>query len=301
MDPFMHEILQQPNDDTHVWRYIKPQWIDSFLEGNIFFSPLSLFEDYYESITPLHYFILKFLKTSVALNFDLSKPLKDLEDNEQILETILMNLGIYNIEKKISMLTGIKDSKEFKKIIMNNIHNLNDFVRPHIEFQNRHYASCWFVGDHIESSLMWSSYSQKGGGIAVRLRFLDFRKAIQKFFRELNKVNTGIKGVYAGLVKYMNYNDGETWISEINKRVPLPFFKQHFYKQENEFRIIVEENEKKDFTPFQSLNKVFTEDIRFRIILHPSAGPDELREIKSKVQGNKLLRVSLSGMDFNIR
>src|SRR4051812_3481354 len=111
-------MIEQPNDEQYLWRYIKPERVQSLLDGNIYFATLIDFHDHYEAITPLHYFLHRFLKRSIGLDFDLSRSIKEIESYETVLGTLLMWVGIYDMEKKLSMLTGLTDHDELSKKIM---------------------------------------------------------------------------------------------------------------------------------------------------------------------------------------
>lgn len=52
---FCHPKLLQPNDEEYLWRFIKPEYVNSFLEGELYFAQLFEFDDYYESITPIYH------------------------------------------------------------------------------------------------------------------------------------------------------------------------------------------------------------------------------------------------------
>lgn len=300
MNPFRHQILNQPTEDQYLWRYIKADRIQSFLDGEIYFSPLHDFDDFYESIEPLHYFIHSFAKRALHLKFDLSKQLNELPDSESVLGNMLMWVALYDIEKKISMITGITDEKELTKKIMEYGENMSQFIKPHLEFHRQHYSSCWFVGDCFESALMWTAYS-KPGGVAVRIKFSDFKTSIQKYFENQFAdpfLSTGIQEIFAGLITYKDYNDATEWFKDIKAGIPRPFFKQHFYRQENEFRILIKRQDNFSDSDFNRLHQI-VDGIQTDIILHPTATPDDLQKMKSKVADKKHLRIRLSDMDFN--
>ncbi len=291
----------QPQADQYLWRYIKPERIDSFLKGEIYFSPLFDFDDYHESIEPLHYWTYTFVKRALRYNFDLSKALNELDNSESVMGNMLMWLALYDMEKKFTMLTGITDRKIISAKLFDCCENMSQFIPPHSEYKQLHYSSCWFVGDHVESALMWASYSQPGG-IAVRIKFSDFKNAVVKYYDNLFSdpfIISGIEDIFAGLVIYKDYNDGENWLKDINAGVPRPFFKQHFYKQENEFRIVIKRLEGYSNTDFKRLHNIISEETHCDIILHPASLPSDLFNMKSKMANSRTRRLSLSEMDFN--
>jgi hypothetical protein len=302
MDPFRHNFLKQPNDDQYLWRYIKPERIQSFIDGDLYFSPLTAFDDFYESITPLHYYLISFLKRSVSKKFDLSKHISELSDIESFAGQVFMWLNIHDIQKKLTRITGITDEKKLKDTLFNYCENLGQFLKPHTENQEKHCASCWFVGDHVESALMWACYSQPGG-IAVNIRFADFKNMVQKSFSDLN-VNLssfGIKDTYSGLIEYKDYNYHEDWLNSIDSGVPLPFFKQHFFKQENEYRLVLHRESSNSNQNSKNLIKVIDDISKFHIILHPTSNHLDLDRLKKRIINKNLIRIDLSEMDIKTK
>src|ERR1043165_3364267 len=104
-------MLRLPSPKTYLWRYIKPNRIESFLNGDLHFSPLLAFEDLQEAITPRHSYILNFMKSHAAVPFDLKKPLNE-QNKETMVGTILMWMNIYVLEKKFLLTEGITDRDE---------------------------------------------------------------------------------------------------------------------------------------------------------------------------------------------
>lgn len=295
----MHiEKYKEPNDEEYLWRYIKPQYVDSFLSGDIYFAMLSQFEDSFEAIEPLHYFVYQFLNRGLGQQFDFSKPMKELSSSEEVMGTLLMSIGIYDLEKKLSRITGKTDRSELSALVKHHVENMNDFIQPQFNFQSKHYASCWFVGDHIESALMWSAYSEPNG-IAVRIKYKDFKDLIENYFSDTKKSTLGIEECYAGLIDYCDYNDPDDWLAKIEKKENPIFFKQQFYKDEREFRFVIKRYENFPLEVFNQKHKIFEDNSKFNIILHPTSGPDDIGKFQSKLKGDLRFRVSMSEMSLN--
>lgn len=294
----MHiEKYKEPKEEEYLWRYIKPQYIDSFLNGDIYFAMLSQFNDSFEAIDPTHYFVYQFLNRGLGKQFDFSKPMKEIDSSEEFMGTLLMSIGIYDLEKKLSRITGITERSELSALVQHHVENMNDFVQPQFDFQCKHYASCWFVGDHIESALMWSAYSEPNG-IAIRIKYKDFKELTEEYFNEIQKSTLGIEQCYAGLIDYCDYNDPDDWLAKIENEENPIFFKQQFFKDEREFRFVIKRYEKFPREAFNQKHKMFKDNSKFNIILHPASGPDEITKFQSKLTENLRFRVSMSEMSF---
>ena len=292
------EKYNQPNDDDYLWRYIKPQFVDSFLRGDIYFAMLSQFSDSFEGITPTHYFMYQFLSRGLGHKFDFSKPIKELNNDEEKIGTLLMFLGIYDLEKKLSRITGITDKSELSALVKHHVENMNDFVKPQLDFQSKHYSSCWFVGDYIESALMWSAYSEPNG-IAIRIKYSDFKDAIETYFEKHTKATIGIEECQSGLITYADFNDSDDWLAQLEQGRNPVFYKQRFYKEEKEFRFVLKRYESYPFEAFTQKHKIFHENSKFQIILHPSSGPDEMEKIRAKFPEDLKYRIEMSEMSFS--
>jgi hypothetical protein len=259
-------------------------------------SPLASFEDYYEAITPLHYCVLSFLKRSASRDFDLSIPISEVPNTETFIGNIFMWLNLHHTNKVLSRLTGISNEKLLRDKLFYYCENPKILSAPHFETQNCHYASCWFVGDSVESALMWASYSQPGG-IAVRIRYLDFKAIVEKYFTiNRDALNSeGVTNLYSGLIEYIDYNDQKKWSELLATGLPLPFFKQHFYKQENEFRLmLVKSNTQQHFT---NLIKLIDDISKFTIILHPCSTHLDLLKVKGMIPNPTYVHINLSEME----
>ncbi|MBT1702298.1 hypothetical protein [Chryseosolibacter indicus] len=291
-----HSFLKQPKDEDYLWRYIKPERIRDFLDGNIYFSPLASFDDYYEAISPLHYCVLSFLKRSAPRNFDLSIPISEVPDIETFIGNIFMWMNLYHTNKVLSHLTGVTDEKLLREKLFHYCENPKIFSQPRFEIQSSHCASCWFVGDSVESALMWASYSQPGG-IAVRIRYSDFKAIVQNYFttNSYSLASQGVTNVYSGLIEYVDFDDQEKWSQLSDTGVPLAFFKQHFYKQENEYRLMIVKKDAQQ--PFNNLIRLIDDITKFTIILHPSSTHLDLLKVKGMIPNPTYVHISLSRME----
>lgn len=294
----MHiEKHKEPKDDDYLWRYIKPQYIESFLNGDLYFAMLSQFKDSFEAIEPTHYFVYQFLNRGLGRQFDFSKPIKELNSSEEIMGTLFMSMGIYDLEKKLSRITGITERSELSALVQHHVENMNDFVKPQLDFQSKHYASCWFVGDHIESALMWSAYSEPNG-IAVCIKYSDFKDAVESYFESNKKTTLGIEECCCGLIDYCDYNDPNDWLAKLESGENPVLFKQQFYKDEKEFRFVLKRYDDFPQELFTQKHKIFEDNLKFKIILHPTSGPDEIGKFQSKLKGDLKFRVRMSEMSL---
>ncbi len=299
MKPFTLDIEQysEPNGEEYLWRYIKPQYVDSFLNGDIYFAMLNQFNDNFEAIDPVHYFIYHFLNYGIGKQFDFSKRITEIETSEELRDRLLMSISIYDLEKKISRITGITKKSELEELIKFHIKNINDLAQSQFDFQYKHYASCWFVGDHIESALMWSSYSEPNG-IAVRIKYKDFKKITETYFKETQEKIFGIEKCYAGLITYCDYNDPNDWLAKIENGGNLIFFKQQFYKDEREYRFVLKRYDGLPREMFNQKHQIFKDISKFDVLLHPASLPDEITRIQAKLPGSLKCRVSMSEMSL---
>lgn len=109
-----------------------------------------------------------------------------------------------------------------KNKILNTPEKYNDAVQ---EMRKKSFASCWYHS-MSESSLMWKGYTENGKGIAIQSNVSNI---IEKFR------DNELKGYYG----FINYNPTRFSL-ELN--FEWNFYKNVKYKNENEFRFLVEDN-----------------------------------------------------------
>jgi len=77
------------------------------------------------------------------------------------------------------------------------VHGQHPLIKETIKSLPRHHAiNCWHMNEH-ESAAMWKLYTKSNEGIAVQSTYKKFRGAI-----------IDIKGVFVGIVKYIDYTTG---------------------------------------------------------------------------------------------
>jgi hypothetical protein len=280
---FDNNILEQPNDDEFLYRFIKPERIDSLLKGEIYFAQLFEYEDYYEAITPIHHLIIQ------ARNriYDLEFP--NWENNSlditEFAKRSRFSTELLILYKQLNAITKISDENKLIDYLNRKIIEFEVIQKEHINRQRSILCNCWFIGDlGEESALMWNSYSIKGG-LAIRIRFKEFKFLLENYFyNNKQKVDPieNVKTIKAGKVIYRRFNMENDWISDIEKGIPLSFFKHSSYKNENEYRIIIETDEVghngKSLNVFHSLSWEW-----FDVILHPSSTRLEMNAFKKLV------------------
>jgi len=279
--------IEQPQDDDYLWRYFKSfDRLKSFLSGKIFLAPLSSYEDYFESITPTHFYLHQFINNLQILQANSDSRSFSPFDFKNIFEKFQLNW----ITESLGRLWNIYDQEKIRQIIKEQLQNLPNIIENHILLQQRTYASCWFVSNNIEEDfLMWKSYS-KVGGFAIKIKYSEFKNILNHSLElEDNKhfLDTShTKLIKGGIIRYHNFMHGGDWIEGI-KSVPLPFFKHSSYKNEKEFRLCVEQ-----ITPSNELNKVTFYDSmlwdKCEIILHPSTTITEYEKYKALLKKHKL-------------
>lgn len=273
---FDNKILEQPNDYDYLWRFIKPSRIETLLKGEIYFPSLFQYDDYLESISPLHHFLISIYKR--LSRYDIVKWSK----SKSKMENYFARMEMANIEIQLKTILEIDDTTSIWKHLIDNIENIKNIEKEHLLNQQRTFASCWFIGDKSESALMWSSYSESKG-IAIRIRFDKFKKLIESYFNNHIKVPPDIIGnIYAGKVKYHDFSRYAEWMLDWKLGRPLAFFKHKSFSQENEYRILIDLTKvNKEFNKsHQIINHTFFDDINF--ILHPSSNYNDLEQFRKK-------------------
>jgi hypothetical protein len=191
------------------------------------------------------------------------------------------------------------NTKDASLIINKYLDNPDLLHEPHINTLTSFYSSCWFIGGFEESALMWTSYS-KAGGIAVRIKFSDFKNILIKHFHTKDDVSESVLKIHSGMINYVDYDaDFQEWNDKILARVPLPFFKQHYYKQESEYRVLIEKNPVLADIFFNRIHLVFKDLQEYDIILHPASWLDELNKIKEIIPKDKRVKVNFSRLRFS--
>ncbi len=293
MDIFENK-LSQPSDDKYLWRYFKnKEHINNFLNGNIYFSKLTQFEDYYEAITPLHSIFLNYTKRSMTWLPFKEEPWESVKTNS--LQDNLPFLMVSNEFKLLKMNLYHLHNKKYTDVEVSNLiaefsANYEQINADHRKKQSKTYTNCWFIGDYEESALMWRSYSAPEG-IAVCIPFKEFKEVMNRFFTYWSEKYTF--RVTAGSVKYSQFYNSEEWYEEVKSGVPLAFFKHSSYKSENEYRIVVESDEV-DFD--QNMN-IFVLFNHFHVILHPSSLFSDMEHFRKKKRG---LLVRFSDLSYNV-
>jgi hypothetical protein len=288
---FPLNFLKEPNEHDYVWRYMSIEKLSSFLKGELYLSPLNDFDDYYEGITPTHFYLLQFLNYLALLE---NKKYNSKEE------------GIRSLFSNIKFLPEILNLKQLQSRIANHwklgeIDNLHDLIAEQLEnyhiieqnheiFQKNNFCSCWFVTNNIEESyLMWKSYCNKHG-VVIRIRYKDFKKLINDSLSyDANshfKDPSITESFNVGLINYQDYKLSNAWSDEISKEKSPVFFKHYSYKNENELRVHVKKNDKTTlfnniftFASFQLYGK-------FDIIINPWANFLEYYTIENMIKDN---------------
>ena len=92
--------------------------------------------------------------------------------------------------------------------------------------------SCWHMRSH-ESSLMWGKYAENGKGVLITSTIRKLKSALGEY-----KITSAYQpeNIYMGVVKYINYSEQQMEDSSCLGRF---FYKRHYFKDENEFRIAI--------------------------------------------------------------
>lgn len=289
---FDNKILEQPKDYEFLWRFIKPSRIDALLNGEIYFPSLFQYNDYLESISPLHHFLISIRKRFSEYNF------KEWSKSNIRIEKFFTKMELANIEFHMKSILENNDPIKNLEVFYESLKNIEKIEKEHQLNQENIFTSCWFIGDKSESALMWSSYSEPKG-IAIRIRFDKFKELIQSYFSNpMNTSNELLKNIYAGKVKYQDFSKYVEWMSELKSGRPLAFFKHKSFNQENEYRILVDLTKmnlgfKKSH---KIINPIFFEDIVF--ILHPSSNHNDLEHFRKRFSLPSSQVILLSNLTF---
>lgn len=292
---FENPNLEQPSKYEYLWKFIKKDRIQSFLNGELYFSQLFEYDDYFESITPLHHALLSF--NNIIRNHEHFPKIKHTIGLKSLFQRSIFNNEIASVIKQIKRITGNDSTSAAFEILIEAIGNWEKIEKEHNSLQKKFLCNCWFIGDIDESALMWNCYSDKGG-IAVKIPFYFFKNSMENYFKSKKEFDPdeNIKTVTAGKVIYSKYSYNESWNTEIEKGTPLHFFKHSSYSNENEYRIVIEvsdiNNIKKIHYPFQLSTH------QFEIILHPSATNDDKQFIKNMYSHPESLNISFSELSF---
>ncbi|MCF8465463.1 MAG: hypothetical protein K9G41_11515 [Flavobacteriales bacterium] len=270
--------LKQPEKYQYLWRYIKPTRIDDFVNGKLFFPTLRDFEDYYEGITPLHLFILSYIRQMMTLDLDVQHektPIFQFPTGDMITAHFSDRILL----RQLRLLTDINEEEKIREIVKETVDKHSEMHAKHRQYQSETRCSCWFVGGEEESALMWKTYSEEGG-IAVRIRadnFIGKFETLSKVGKDM-KIDLGIDRIYFGLVEYHHYQLDEDWIHRFKNGVPLAFFKHNSFKYENEFRLIYHasgENLIQEISPFGLLTD-------FTVVLHPNTSAEQMLNLSNQ-------------------
>jgi hypothetical protein len=263
-------FLERPNNNDYLWKFFRSfERLEDFMNGKIFLSSLASFDDYYESITPLHFNILQFINNLKILDYNKGLEKKFFPDFRNIVQIIEVN----KIENNLFKIWELKNKVDLSKKIMDSIKALPEIFKKHDYYQIRVYASCWIINNSYEEDyLMWKSYSAPGG-FAIKINYKHFSNILKsalsypenKHFYD-QKIT---KSLHLGKVIYHNFLFEDKWIDDVKRNIPLSFLKHSSYKHENEFRICAEfYNSTSELNKINFLNLSLFGDVE--IILHPS-------------------------------
>jgi len=283
LDIFSKSILDQPNKNDYLWRYIKAEHVESSLKGSLYFSQLSKFDDYFETISPLHYILLRLVRK--AQNTQVTNTSINIRTISEYLQISKQRYESLHLKNQIREIIGSDDETLISKVLQESLNSISDIAQKHWINQETTLCSCWFIGDRNESANMWNNYSNHGG-IAIRIHFKNFMRLIDTYFesRLEHESLSGFNSIIGGKIKYRNFHEDVTWLAEVKNLSPLAFFKHISYSHENEYRLVVDGvTSTKQFPqshqPFTGLGLT-----SFDIILHPTATYEDELKLKHNFQ-----------------
>lgn len=189
-----------PPDDSILYRYVTiDKLIDFLLEARISLVKLNLFEDKLEGVNLQH----------LKLNYESDKIAEQMKKETNSFEFLGLNI---NPTKR------------------------NELRRKRENFQDKNYASCWYVNNH-ESVAMWQLYS-KPDSVAIRIPFKALINELSN--SNFNLPNYNYEKLTYGCVDYHQFNDFENLCKIDLKNDIQGFIKDSSFGHEQEFRIIVE-------------------------------------------------------------
>ncbi len=297
---FETPALKEPEAHEILWRFIRPCHVKSFLEGGLYFAQLTQFNDFYEAITPMHYLLISMAKRSI--NWKCERAKSGIESFLNQFKNLWTALDWNLFLTQFRLITGIAyEAEDFWPTITHLTENLEGIYTKHRKTQESFYSSCWFIGDFDESAMMWQCYSEPGG-VAVRTTYERLKSNLKIHFENLNRfeLQNGIKKVITGKVEYHKYALIASWVESMTKGVPLPFFKHDSFKNENEFRIVLEK-EAGFSNEFQQKQNIFHANLDdFRIILHPSSQITDIEKLKQMSSYSYGLNILMSELSYRL-
>jgi len=126
---FKDTSLEQPRDHDFLWKFIKPKHIDSFLAGELYFSQLIEFDDYYEAITPLHHLIISF--SSRTHDLKIPQENETLLDFSNLISKTHASLEINQLLNQLKCITKINNGDDLFKIFKEAAENIEYIHHPY--------------------------------------------------------------------------------------------------------------------------------------------------------------------------
>lgn len=283
-------FINEPDPDLFLYKYIKSKHLDDFLEGKLYMSPLIKFNEFYEGID-YKLFISNYLERKYINDHLKKRNMSILSRSFSVLSDYFEESWLKDI---IKLNENINDEEELKMRIIE-IQNTKDLlITEHQLFQEKNLANCWFstTNPMYEPNSMWNFYSDKDGILfKTNYRYLKIHLE-HMFITSLNEILDSNFKVFVGLIKYRDILDKNCW-NQSSKEFHRAFYKEDSFKDEHEFRILLELDNKSKIELY--LTSVFPAYLmNGTIVLHPESSYDQINRINHKLENRINLKYELS-------
>lgn len=283
-------FINEPDPDLFLYKYIKSKHLDDFLEGKLYMSPLIKFNEFYEGID-YKLFISNYLERKYINDHLKKRNMSIFSRSFSVLSDYFEESWLKDI---IKLNENINDEEELKMRIIE-IQNTKDLlITEHQLFQEKNLANCWFstTNPMYEPNSMWNFYSDKDGILfKTNYRYLKIHLE-HMFITSLNEILDSNFKVFVGLIKYRDILDKNCW-NQSSKEFHRAFYKEDSFKDEHEFRILLELDNKSKIELY--LTSVFPAYLmNGTIVLHPESSYDQINRINHKLENRINLKYELS-------
>lgn len=283
-------FINEPDPDLYLYKYIKSKHLDDFLEGKLYMSPLIKFNEFYEGIDyklfVSNYLVRKYIndqlkKRNMSFSSRSFSTLTDYFQESWLKEIIKLNENIHDEVGLNMRLIEILDIKD-------------QLITEHQLFQEKNLANCWFstTNPTYEPNSMWNFYSDRDGILfKTNYRYLKIHLE-HMLLPSLNEILDSNFRVFVGLIKYRDFLDENCW-NQSSKEFHKAFYKEDSFKDEHEFRILLElDNKCKNEIYLTSVFPAYL--MNGTIVLHPESSYDQIERINHKLEDRIKLNFELS-------
>ena len=250
----------------YLWKYLD---IHKFLylirEQKIFFTRFDKFEDPHEGL-PYGLIMNKF------------------QSDQVIPEDRLNNKIFLNEKEKRQYLSNAEKIRSKKK-------------QEILGFQQKNFASCWFMDDERESVAMWKLYSNPDS-VCIVLKLADLENQLRAY---ATKVNIHLSGTfYYGPVWYGKIYPPDLINPNIPPQIPDGFMKDECFSHEKEYRFLINSKKPENQVSFYEFPVIEIENLIVNIKAHPNMEEWKTDNIRDLLQLNLMQKFNPSTIKLNL-